>query len=130
MENARTPPESQVSHLIFYKLVKYVLSVSQALGPKSPASPGDAGVYVMPLKCRHFKTLCSFVIKSQDNVHSVALSQLSSNPRLIEDETFNDSDIINDLIDYEDGQEPDSLRADKNMQGSSFTTNWKSIFLK
>ncbi|GFX10356.1 hypothetical protein TNCV_1867511 [Trichonephila clavipes] len=29
---------------------------------------------------------------------------------LIEDETFNDSDIINNLIDYEDGQEkPDSL---------------------
>ncbi|GFU39030.1 hypothetical protein TNCV_1690471 [Trichonephila clavipes] len=26
-------------------------------------------------------------------------------PRLIEDETFNDCDIINNLIDYEDGQE-------------------------
>ncbi|GFX65896.1 uncharacterized protein TNCV_13171 [Trichonephila clavipes] len=62
---------------------------------------------------------------------SVVFSQRSSSPRLIEDETFNDSDIINNLIDYEDGQEePDSLRADKNIQGSSFPTNWKSIFLK
>ncbi|GFT25407.1 uncharacterized protein TNCV_182341 [Trichonephila clavipes] len=55
----------------------------------------------------------------------------SSSPRLIEDETFNDNDIINNLIDYEDGQEePESLRADTNMQGSSFPTNWESIFLK
>ncbi|GFX14261.1 uncharacterized protein TNCV_1767551 [Trichonephila clavipes] len=54
--------------------------------------------------------------QSQDNAHSVAFSQCSSSPRLIEDEAFNDSDIIHNLIDYEDGQEdPDSLRADKNM---------------
>ncbi|GFU38396.1 hypothetical protein TNCV_2433711 [Trichonephila clavipes] len=59
------------------------------------------------------------------------LLPLNSSQRLIEDETFNDSDIIINLIDYEDGEEePDSLRADKNMQGSSFPTNWKSIFLK
>ncbi|GFV44428.1 hypothetical protein TNCV_4736821 [Trichonephila clavipes] len=52
-------------------------------------------------------------------------------PCLIEDETFNDSGIINSLIDYENEQEePDSLRADKNMQGYSFPTNWKSNFLK
>ncbi|GFT18986.1 uncharacterized protein TNCV_3212211 [Trichonephila clavipes] len=43
--------------------------------------------------------------KSPDNAHSVALSQRSSSPRLIEDETFNDSDIINNLINYEEGQE-------------------------
>ncbi|GFV34348.1 hypothetical protein TNCV_4023631 [Trichonephila clavipes] len=55
---------------------------------------------------------------------SAAFSQRSSSPRLIEDETFNDSDIINNLIDYEDGQEEqDSLRADENMQESSFPTN-------
>ncbi|GFV61224.1 hypothetical protein TNCV_500161 [Trichonephila clavipes] len=54
--------------------------------------------------------------------------QRSSSLRLIEDETFNDSGIINNLIDYEDGQEePDSLRADKNMQGSSFPTNWIGV---
>ncbi|GFV19612.1 hypothetical protein TNCV_478381 [Trichonephila clavipes] len=59
-----------------------------------------------------------------DNVHSVAFSQPSSSPHLIEDETFNDSDIINNLIDYEDRQEKlDSLRANKNTQGSSFPTN-------
>ncbi|GFV63031.1 hypothetical protein TNCV_4590781 [Trichonephila clavipes] len=46
---------------------------------------------------------------------------LKRSQRLIEDETFNDSDIINNLLDYEDGQEePDSLRVDKSMQGSSF----------
>ncbi|GFY34595.1 uncharacterized protein TNCV_1372861 [Trichonephila clavipes] len=55
--------------------------------------------------------------QSPNNAHSVAFSQRSSNPRLIEDGTFNDSDIINNLIDYEDRQEPDSLRVDKNMQG-------------
>ncbi|GFW04139.1 hypothetical protein TNCV_2669041 [Trichonephila clavipes] len=58
----------------------------------------------------------------------VAFSQRSSSRRLIEDETFNDSDIVNNLIDYEDGQEErDSLRADKNMQRSSFPTNWKHL---
>ncbi|GFT11709.1 uncharacterized protein TNCV_264941 [Trichonephila clavipes] len=68
---------------------------------------------------------------SPDNAHSVAFSQRPSSPRLIEDETFNDGDITNNLIGYEDGQEkPFYLRADKNMQGSSFPTNWKSIFLK
>ncbi|GFT23090.1 uncharacterized protein TNCV_1858361 [Trichonephila clavipes] len=62
--------------------------------------------------------------QSPDNAHSVAFSQRSRSPHLIEDETFNDSDIINNLIDYEDGQEePDYLRVDKNMYGSSFPTN-------
>ncbi|GFX88886.1 uncharacterized protein TNCV_2575931 [Trichonephila clavipes] len=65
-----------------------------------------------------------------DNAHSVAFSQRSSIPRLTEDEIFNDSDI-NNLMDYEDGQEePDSLRVDKNMRASNFRRNWKSIFLK
>ncbi|GFW94558.1 uncharacterized protein TNCV_4245991 [Trichonephila clavipes] len=69
--------------------------------------------------------------QSSDNAHSIAFSQRSSSPCLIEDETCHDSDIISNLINYQDGQgEPDSLRADKNMQGSSFLTNWKSIFLK
>ncbi|GFV35970.1 uncharacterized protein TNCV_2867281 [Trichonephila clavipes] len=69
--------------------------------------------------------------QSLDNTHSVANSQRSSSPLLIEDETFNDGDIINNLIDYKDGQEePYSLRADKRMQGSSFPTKWKSIPIK
>ncbi|PRD25805.1 UNVERIFIED_CONTAM: hypothetical protein NCL1_39849 [Trichonephila clavipes] len=42
---------------------------------------------------------------SPDNEHSVAFSQRFSSPRLIEDETFNDNDIINNLINYEDGRE-------------------------
>ncbi|GFT54185.1 hypothetical protein TNCV_199621 [Trichonephila clavipes] len=37
--------------------------------------------------------------------NKITFSQRSSCPRLIEDETFNDCDIINNLIDYEDGQE-------------------------
>ncbi|GFT90995.1 uncharacterized protein TNCV_2008511 [Trichonephila clavipes] len=69
--------------------------------------------------------------QSPDNAHSVAFSHRSSSSRLIEDETFNDSDIMNNLIDYEDGrEESDFLRVDKNMQGSSFPTTWKSIFFK
>ncbi|GFX07753.1 hypothetical protein TNCV_4160221 [Trichonephila clavipes] len=52
------------------------------------------------------------------NVHSVVFSQRSFSPRLIEDETFTEGDI-NNLIDFEDGlEELDSLRVDKNMQGS------------
>ncbi|GFU05443.1 hypothetical protein TNCV_3290901 [Trichonephila clavipes] len=43
----------------------------------------------------------------------VAFYQRSNSPLLIEDETFNDSDIINKLIDYEDRQASDSLRTDK-----------------
>ncbi|GFX60186.1 uncharacterized protein TNCV_4533461 [Trichonephila clavipes] len=62
--------------------------------------------------------------QSPDKAHSVGFSQRSSSPRWIEDETFNDSDIINNLTDYEDGkEESDSVRANKNMQGSSFPTN-------
>ncbi|GFW39412.1 uncharacterized protein TNCV_1833951 [Trichonephila clavipes] len=69
--------------------------------------------------------------QSPDNAHSIAFSQRSSSTRLIEDETFNDIDIMNNLTEYEDGQEePDSLRAYKNIQESSFPTNWKSIILK
>ncbi|GFX37751.1 hypothetical protein TNCV_3116021 [Trichonephila clavipes] len=100
MENVRTPSESQVFPLVFYKLAKCVFSVSQALVPKSPA----------PV------------------MRGSAFSQRSSSPLLIEDETFKDSVIINNLIDYEDGQEEtDSLRVDKNMQELSFPTNWKRV---
>ncbi|GFW89713.1 DUF4817 domain-containing protein [Trichonephila clavipes] len=63
-------------------------------------------------------------------VERCKVNYYDESPILIEHETFNDSDIINNLVDYEDGQEePDSLRADKNMQGSHFPTNWKSMFL-
>ncbi|GFY30160.1 thromboxane-A synthase [Trichonephila clavipes] len=69
--------------------------------------------------------------QSPDNTHSVSFSQRSISTRLIDDETFNDSNIINNLIDYEDRQEElDSLKVDENIKGSSFPTHWKSIFLK
>ncbi|GFX64269.1 hypothetical protein TNCV_1499931 [Trichonephila clavipes] len=58
--------------------------------------------------------------QSPDIAHSDAFSQRSSNPRLIEDETFNDSDITNNLMDYE---EPDSLRMDKNIQACPETVS-------
>ncbi|GFU28655.1 hypothetical protein TNCV_468501 [Trichonephila clavipes] len=52
--------------------------------------------------------------QSPDNTRSVDFSQRANSLRLIEDETFNDSDIINNLLGYEDGQEePDFLRAVK-----------------
>ncbi|GFV69755.1 uncharacterized protein TNCV_1349081 [Trichonephila clavipes] len=84
-------------------------------------------MYVTPLKDNIFNCYK----QSPDNARSVAFSQRSSSRRLIEAQTFNDSDIMNNLIDYENGQEePDSLRVDKNMQGSDFPTNWKSLFIK
>ncbi|GFU88123.1 hypothetical protein TNCV_1336921 [Trichonephila clavipes] len=43
--------------------------------------------------------------QSPDNEHSVAFYRRSSSLHLIEDETFDDSDIINNLINYEDEQE-------------------------
>ncbi|GFW27121.1 hypothetical protein TNCV_93471 [Trichonephila clavipes] len=43
--------------------------------------------------------------KFPDNPRSVAFSQRANIPRLIEHKTFNDSDVINNLIDYKDGQE-------------------------
>ncbi|GFX87930.1 hypothetical protein TNCV_4373951 [Trichonephila clavipes] len=42
---------------------------------------------------------------NNNNVDAFAFSQRSSSPRLTEDETLNDSDIIKNLINYEDGQE-------------------------
>ncbi|PRD21518.1 UNVERIFIED_CONTAM: hypothetical protein NCL1_51513 [Trichonephila clavipes] len=40
--------------------------------------------------------------QSPDNAHLAAFTLRSSSPRLIEDETFNDSDIMNNFIVYED----------------------------
>ncbi|GFW83704.1 uncharacterized protein TNCV_668171 [Trichonephila clavipes] len=45
------------------------------------------------------------VIAALYHCASIDVSQRSSSPRLIEDETFNDSDMINNLINYEDRQE-------------------------
>ncbi|GFU95967.1 hypothetical protein TNCV_253181 [Trichonephila clavipes] len=44
-------------------------------------------------------------LEVRPNSPSIAFSQRSSSPRLIEDETFNNSDNINNLINYEDGHE-------------------------
>ncbi|GFU27588.1 uncharacterized protein TNCV_283061 [Trichonephila clavipes] len=66
--------------------------------------------------------------QSPDNARSVAFSQRPNSPRLIEDETFNDSDIINNLIDYENGHEElDSLRADKIYAHTHSGTDFQQI---
>ncbi|GFU51082.1 uncharacterized protein TNCV_1934811 [Trichonephila clavipes] len=62
---------------------------------------------------------------------SVAFSQSANSPCLIEDETFNDSDIINNLIDYEDGEEElDSWRVDKIYVGIQLSNKLEKHFLK
>ncbi|GFW17532.1 uncharacterized protein TNCV_2650901 [Trichonephila clavipes] len=69
--------------------------------------------------------------QSLDSANSIAFSQRTSGTHLIEDETFNDSDIINCLIDYEDGQEvPDSLRSDKMHAKIQLSIKLEKHFLK
>ncbi|GFV30327.1 uncharacterized protein TNCV_98021 [Trichonephila clavipes] len=69
--------------------------------------------------------------QSLENAHSIALSQRTSNMPLIQDETFNDNDIINNLIDFEDGQEePDCLRANKIYTGIWLSNKSEKHFLK
>ncbi|GFW31105.1 uncharacterized protein TNCV_2576871 [Trichonephila clavipes] len=66
---------------------------------------------------------------SPDYARSVAFSQRANSLRLIK--MFNDCGIINNLIDYVDGQEePDSLTADIIYAVYSFPTNWESLFIK
>ncbi|GFX98506.1 hypothetical protein TNCV_4002751 [Trichonephila clavipes] len=57
--------------------------------------------------------------KSPDSgARFIAFSQSTSSRHLLEDETFNDSYIINNLIDYEDGyEEPDFLTANTTYAG-------------
>ncbi|GFU51203.1 uncharacterized protein TNCV_966911 [Trichonephila clavipes] len=67
---------------------------------------------------------------SPDNARSVAFSQRANSLRLIEDEFFQDSDIINNLVDYEVQQEPDSLRVDKIYAGIQVSRKLEKHFLK
>ncbi|GBM69651.1 Tigger transposable element-derived protein 1 [Araneus ventricosus] len=76
-------------------------------------------------------TLSSEIIALTHNISGEGFVTFRENDlvEMIKDKTVNDSDIFNNLTDYEDGQEePDSMTAD--MQGSSFATNLKSIFIK
>ncbi|PRD23992.1 UNVERIFIED_CONTAM: hypothetical protein NCL1_44931 [Trichonephila clavipes] len=69
--------------------------------------------------------------QSRDNARSIAFSQCTNSSRFIEDEIFNDSHILNNLIHYEDGQEaPDSLRADKIHAGIQLSNKLEKHFLK
>ncbi|GFY02773.1 uncharacterized protein TNCV_3506531 [Trichonephila clavipes] len=69
--------------------------------------------------------------QNPNNARSVALAQRAISPRLIEDETFNDRDIINNSIDYKDErEEPDSLRADKIYARIQFCNKLEKHFLK
>ncbi|GFX32848.1 hypothetical protein TNCV_889841 [Trichonephila clavipes] len=76
--------------------------VSQALCHLVSYLPHEtrvAGLYVTPLQCGKQDALFFCYKQSPDNARSVAFSQRSNNPRLIEDETLNDRDIINNLTD-------------------------------
>ncbi|GFT17363.1 uncharacterized protein TNCV_4806431 [Trichonephila clavipes] len=65
------------------------------------------------------------------NARSIAFSQRSSSTHLIEDETSNDSDIIHNLIYYEDGhEEPDSLSVDTIYAGIQLSNKSEKHFLK
>ncbi|GFU99641.1 uncharacterized protein TNCV_4083621 [Trichonephila clavipes] len=68
--------------------------------------------------------------QSPDNAHSVASYQRSGSLRLIEDETFNDSDIINNLIGYEDGQEARFFESGKKYAGMQLSNKLKKHSLK
>ncbi|GFX34473.1 uncharacterized protein TNCV_3657111 [Trichonephila clavipes] len=66
---------------------------------------------------------------SLDNTRCIVFQQ--RNRCLTEDETFNDSDIMNNLIDYEDEHEvPDSLRADATYAVIQFSNKTEKHFLK
>ncbi|GFU51112.1 hypothetical protein TNCV_2549191 [Trichonephila clavipes] len=95
--------------LLFYKLVKYVLGIIQTLGSLESLAPPQEGIVKMRyVPAMYIYTLqdALFICSKQSpyKAGSVAFSQSANSPRLIEDETFNDSDIINNLIDYEDGR--------------------------
>ncbi|GFU70800.1 uncharacterized protein TNCV_1851231 [Trichonephila clavipes] len=68
---------------------------------------------------------------SLDNGRSIAISQRYSSTHLTENETFNDSDNINNLTDYEDGHdEPDSLRAETINAGVQLSNRSENHFFK
>ncbi|GFT46494.1 uncharacterized protein TNCV_3183781 [Trichonephila clavipes] len=68
---------------------------------------------------------------SLDNARSVAFLQRNISTHLIEDKTFNDSGIINNLIDYEDGhKKPDSLREDTIYTGIQHSKKFQNHVVK
>ncbi|PRD27952.1 UNVERIFIED_CONTAM: hypothetical protein NCL1_33895 [Trichonephila clavipes] len=75
--------------------------------------------------------LCIGYKQSLDNTCSIPFFERSSSTHLNEDETFNDNNIINNLIDNKDGQEePDSSRADKIYAGIQLSNKLEKHFLK
>ncbi|GFT63588.1 hypothetical protein TNCV_870491 [Trichonephila clavipes] len=87
-----------------YVLLRHRSTFNKAYLPTNP--------YAMTLQDALF--IC--YKQSPYNSYSDAFSQRSSSPRLIVEETCNDSDIMNILIDLEDGQEePDYLKVDKSL---------------
>ncbi|GFW09778.1 uncharacterized protein TNCV_868401 [Trichonephila clavipes] len=82
----------------------------------------------------YMHTLQDFLLtgykQSFDNARSIAFFERTSSTHLIEDETVNDSGIINNLVDYEDRQVPDSLRVDKIYAEIQLSNKSEKHFLK
>ncbi|GFX06378.1 uncharacterized protein TNCV_2939061 [Trichonephila clavipes] len=69
--------------------------------------------------------------QSLDDARSIAFSRRANSLRLIEDETFNESDIFHNLIDYEDEQEePRFSTADTIYARIQFSNKSEKHFLK
>ncbi|GFX18627.1 uncharacterized protein TNCV_3310881 [Trichonephila clavipes] len=69
--------------------------------------------------------------QSNENPLLVAFSQRTHSLNWIEDEAFKDNETINNLIDYEDGQEEaDSFRVDKIYAGIQLFNKLEKYFLK
>ncbi|GFX13065.1 uncharacterized protein TNCV_2357211 [Trichonephila clavipes] len=72
-----------------------------------------------------------YVKTSSYNVSPIAFSQLANSTSLTKDETVDNGDILNNLIDYKDGQkEPDYMRADEIHTGIQLFNKLEKHFLK
>ncbi|GFW95821.1 uncharacterized protein TNCV_5023561 [Trichonephila clavipes] len=99
LDYIRASRGSPMPEIIFKMVIGGVYICVRAQGLLFSRDPGPQELILQ-------ETLFICYKQSPDNnAHSVAFSQRSSSRRLIEDQTFNGYDIINNLIDYDDGQE-------------------------
>ncbi|GFU64882.1 uncharacterized protein TNCV_785331 [Trichonephila clavipes] len=125
------PLQSQVLSLIFYRLGKYVLGISYALGPLEFRGGGGVRyattMYIYTLQDALFICYKQF----PNNARLIVFPQRANSLRLLEYETLNDYGIINNLIEYiAEREEPDSLRVDKIYAGIELFNKLGKLFLK